>query len=406
MQARGHPGGVRVPEQDVERRRLASEQVVVDPVIPDQVVRPQPGEHLGQRPAVQVAPRAGRGRGQPRGPLVDHCSGQARSRLVHHGDHEGERGEPVLLAGVRQVRGDHRRDDAAGAGAHERGLLAPGDLRGRLHGVEYGLPVGVEVPLCVPGVRVAPGDHEHLQAAADQILGQAPPGREVHHVELVDRRRHDHHRHLPDRCRDRAVLDQLEHRGPQDHRPGRDGQVDPHLERVRRDHRRHPRPGRHVREEMPQPRDGAATAGVDGGLQRCRVQQRVVARGQRVNEIGDDEADAFGVGPVQSGLGYHALGGLRGGQVRLHRPAQQRVARPSRVGEAAVAPGRLHLRGADGDAGQLASQPAPPPGHQPGPVGQRRGQAQAGAARVHAALHADGRVGEQQVQGRRHRVRG
>ena len=34
----------------------------------------------------------------------------------------------------------------------------------------------------------------------------------------------------------------------------------------------------------------------------------------------------------------------RRGQVRLHRAAQQRVARPSRVGEPAVPPGRLHLR--------------------------------------------------------------
>src|SRR3984957_14772107 len=43
VQAGGHPGGVRVPEQDVERRGLPAEQVVVDPVVPDQVVGTQPG---------------------------------------------------------------------------------------------------------------------------------------------------------------------------------------------------------------------------------------------------------------------------------------------------------------------------------------------------------------------------
>ena len=171
--------------------------------------------------------------------------------------------------------------------------------------------VGVEIPFRVPGVRVAPGDHEHLQAAADQVLHHAPPGRQVHHVELVDHRRDDHQRDLPDRGGGRAVLDQLEHRGPQDHRPGRDGQVHAHLERVRLDHGRHPGRDRHVGGEMPQALQGAAAAGVDGGLHRRRVQQRVIARGQRVDQVGQHEADAFGVGLVQAGLGHHALRGLR-----------------------------------------------------------------------------------------------
>ena len=290
-------------------------------------------------------------------------------RLVKHGDHEGERGEPVLLAGVRQVRGHHRRDDAAGAGPGEHGLLAPGDPFGRVHGVQDGLTVGVDIPLGVPGVRVAPGHHEHLQALADQVLHHAPAGGQVHHVELVDHRRDDHQRDLPDRGRDRAVLDQLELRGSQDHRPGRDGQVHPDFERVRLDHGRHPRRNRHVGEEMPQARQGAAAAGVEGGLDRRRVQQRVVARGQRVDQVGQHEADPFGVALVQAGLGHHAFHALRGGQVGLHRAAQQRVARPARFGEPAVPAGRLHLGAAHGDAGQLAGQLPPSPGDQPRPGG-------------------------------------
>ena len=397
MQARGHPGGVRVPEQDVERWRRASEQVVVDPVVPDQIVRTQPGEHLGQRTAVQVAARPGCSRGQPHSPLVDHGAGQARLRLVQHGDHEGERGEPVLLAGVRQVRSHHRSDDAAGAGSHECGLLAPGDPRRRVHGVQDSLPVGVEVPGRVPGVRVAPGDHEHLQAAAGQVLRHAPSGRQVHHVVLVDRRRHDQQRDLPHRGRGRAVLDQLEHRRPQDHRPGRDGEVHPDLERVRLDHRRHPRRGRHVGDEMPEAGQGAAAAGIDGGLQRRRVQQRVIARGQRVDQVGHPETNAFGVRPVQAGVCHHPFRGPRSSQVCLHRPAQQRIARPSRIGEPAVAPGRLHLRRAHRDAGQLTQQLTAPPGDKPRPASQRRSQAQAGTTRVHPAQRADSRISEQQV---------
>jgi hypothetical protein len=55
VQCGRHPGGVSVPEQHVEGRRLLPGQIVVHPVVPDQVVGPQPGEHLGQHGAVQVA---------------------------------------------------------------------------------------------------------------------------------------------------------------------------------------------------------------------------------------------------------------------------------------------------------------------------------------------------------------
>ena len=61
--------------------------------------------------------------------------------------------------------------------------------------------------------------------------------------------------------------------------------------------------------EMPQARQGAAAAGVERGLHRRRVQQRVVARGQRVDQVGQHEADPFGVSLVQAGLGHHAFHG-------------------------------------------------------------------------------------------------
>jgi hypothetical protein len=166
------------------------------------------------------------------------------------------------------------------------------------------------------------------------------------------------------------------------------------FERVRLDHGRHPRRNRHVGEEMPQARHGAAAAGVERGLDRRRVQQRVVARGQRVDQVGHDKTDPFGVGLVQAGLGHHARHALRGGQVGLHRAAQQRIARPARVGEPAVPAGRLYLGAARGDAGQFAGQPPSSPGHQPRPGRQGRGQAQARPARVHPAQHAGGGVAE------------
>ena len=46
-------GRVVVPVQDVEHGRTVTEQVVVDPVVPDQVVGTQPGEHLRQLLSLQ-----------------------------------------------------------------------------------------------------------------------------------------------------------------------------------------------------------------------------------------------------------------------------------------------------------------------------------------------------------------
>jgi len=72
----------------------------------------------------------------------------------------------------------------------------------------------------------------------------------------------------------------------------------------------------------------AAAAGVDRGLQRRRVEHRVVAGRQRVDQVVQHEADPFRVGPVQVRVLSQALGRLRGRQVGLHRAAQQRVAGP------------------------------------------------------------------------------
>ena len=102
---------------------LLAQQVVVDPVVPDQVVRPQPGEHLGQRPAVQVAvarpTRRGR-RAAARRRTPPAMPARAWSSTVTI---RVKRGQPVLLAGRGQVRGDQRGDDAARAGRRARGRV-------------------------------------------------------------------------------------------------------------------------------------------------------------------------------------------------------------------------------------------------------------------------------------------
>src|SRR5471032_2899890 len=43
----GQACGVVVPEQDIEHRRLVAQQVVVDPIVPYQVIGSHPGKYLG-----------------------------------------------------------------------------------------------------------------------------------------------------------------------------------------------------------------------------------------------------------------------------------------------------------------------------------------------------------------------
>src|SRR5262249_41013046 len=75
-------------------------RVVVDPVVQDQVVGPEPGEPLGQRPAVEIAAGArGRDR-QFRRALVGQRGHGALLHLVEHGNPEIERCELLQAAGV------------------------------------------------------------------------------------------------------------------------------------------------------------------------------------------------------------------------------------------------------------------------------------------------------------------
>jgi hypothetical protein len=55
VQLGGKARGVVVPIENIEGRRRVAEQVVVDPIVPDQVVRPHPGEHAGELASLQHA---------------------------------------------------------------------------------------------------------------------------------------------------------------------------------------------------------------------------------------------------------------------------------------------------------------------------------------------------------------
>ena len=93
-----------------------------------------------------------------------------------------------------------------------------GDGGDRVARLEHCVGVGVQVEVALLGAGVAPGDREHLLALAHQPFDHAPPGREIEHVVLVDRRRREQQRDLAHRLGLGRVLDQLEHVGAQDDR--------------------------------------------------------------------------------------------------------------------------------------------------------------------------------------------
>src|SRR5215831_16858423 len=57
MEARRQTGRIGVPKQNVERGRLVAEQIVVDPVIPDQIVGSHPCKHASKFLTVENAPK-------------------------------------------------------------------------------------------------------------------------------------------------------------------------------------------------------------------------------------------------------------------------------------------------------------------------------------------------------------
>ena len=239
------------------------------------------------------------------------------------------------------------------------------------------------------GVRVAPGDHEHLLALADQPLDHAAPGREVEHVELVDRRRREQQRDLAHRLGLRRVLDQLEHVGAQHDRARSQREVLADGELAGVDGRRAGR-GK-SRRKCRAPRDEVRAALVDARLDHGRVRPREVARRERVEHVAGGEARLALGAPVQLGVGDQAVDGVARGQVGLQQPPEQpvRLARPDRRSAGRAWPAVTSERPA-GHAGQLRAQSARPGGParcgwRASPIGEVTAAAAGGAKRDAAA---------------------
>ena len=156
VQCRRHPCGVGVPVQDVERRRRLALDVVVHPVAPYQVRRPQPCEHLRQRSTVQIS-LAGRQRdGDVGGLFVDGRCGEAGLPLIENRDHECQPGEPLALTRRVEMRGRHRGENPPGAGRLQMRAIGLGDLLDGVQRVQDRLAVGVETPILLFCSGIAP----------------------------------------------------------------------------------------------------------------------------------------------------------------------------------------------------------------------------------------------------------
>ena len=180
-----------VPVENVEGRWLLAQQVVVDPVVPHQIVGAHPGKHPAHVASIQHASLVGAALGRFQGLLIHQQAGRGVHLCIQQADQVGAAGNLAQLALGLQVALKRCHGEAAGAGADEVDLLAAGDGAAGIAGFFDRLYVGRKSPLAVPGIRIAPGNGKHLQAVFQGVLNEALFRAEIEDIELVDLRRHD-----------------------------------------------------------------------------------------------------------------------------------------------------------------------------------------------------------------------
>jgi hypothetical protein len=267
-----------------------------------------------------------------------------------------------------------------------------GDRGARL---EHRLGVGVEVEVALFGVGIAPGDHEHLLALSHEPFDHAAARREVEHVVLVDRRRREQQRDLPDLLGLRRVLDELEHLAAEHDRARRERQVLSHRELGGVDRGRQ---ARKVAHEAPCPPDQVEASLVQALFDDARVRPREVARRERIDHVARGETGLALVAPLQIGVGDQAVHGLAHRQVGLQHSPEQPAGLPRRVGEASIALGWAGLGAPARDTDELRAQ-APRAARRPiGPARDADGDADGRSRTQEARSLSDRRVGEYHVQ--------
>ena len=226
-----------------------------------------------------------------------------------------------------------------------------------VHRLDDRLAVGVQAPVGVPGVGVAPGDAEDLLAAGHEVLDQAALLGEVDHVVLVDRRRHDQQRHLADLGASAACTGSARRRPCAARRPPGSPRC-PCRPRTR--------PAR----PSTAPAAGWRSRGRSGGRPRRRLPPPVSIT--RLSTLGlrnglllgaDASTRLSTMKPIRwsspqpsSASSTRPRAAAPSREVALQGAPEQRVLGPGLLGEAAVLLVRLELGPSDADLGQLGGQ--------------------------------------------------
>jgi hypothetical protein len=232
--------------------------------------------------------------------------------------------------------------------------------------------------------HAGPGAHQHKPAAAPrvlerQLLGEPSP-REAEDVEA-------------------PVTEPVEQASDE---TGEQWDVVRHLRRrrtacagyVEADHR-----GWSSSRLAPMPLHSTSGGPVDRCLRGGRVDQRDVARSDRLDEVVEEEARPSAVARGQVRVRQQLLGGPASCQVELDQSPEQGVVRPGDVGEAAVPASGCERRPADEDAAGFRAQLAQPARRCPGAAHQGGRPLRRRHVGEKAPRRADSGVDEDGVQG-------
>ncbi|MNI12734.1 hypothetical protein D3C73_659280 [compost metagenome] len=324
-----------VPVEDVERRWLLAQQVVVDEVAPDQVVGAHPGEDLGHVAAIQHTFLIGAALGSLQCLLVGEQRSGAVQLTVEQAHQIRRAGHPAQLPLGLQMTLQRGNGQPAGAGTHQVDLPCAGDRPADIHRFFHGFDVGREPPFAVTHIGIAPADHEGLQAVFKGVLDETVVRAQVENVVLVDLRRH-HQQGLGILLfAHRLVLDQFQQLVAEHHGAGSSGDCPADLERLLGD-----LPGQavvmqQIVHQMADASHQAVTAGIEQLLDRQWVEQGVGGR-YGVVEQGEGEVGAGAVVRAHVALVDPAFDLLLPAQIGLQATAIKRVEAPRRVGEASV----------------------------------------------------------------------